>query len=193
MCSSKLKFYYILRVLLSAAALAGIGGLMLLADAYASEVFDVLLIAMGIFGVIGNLPTLLLSLQAVTGRTLWKWISLSLSLVGMLLGVALILLQRDSAVMPVLLVLYSVVLPICKIVLVEKKRKQFSLELPKIFFGLLVLIVTLTRSEDRVFYLMGVACIGIAVLYLLWRLITMRSYLSACWGRDMTTFEQSKL
>ena len=176
----RLKLYYTLRVLLSAAALAGLGCLMLVMDAYAREVFDVLLIAMGIFGVIGNLPTLLLSLQAVTGRALWKWISLSMSLVGMLLGVALILLQRDSAVMPVLLVLYSVVLPVCKIALVERKRKQFSLELPKVFCGLLVLIVTLTRSEDRVFYLMGVACVGIAVLYLLWRLLTRRAHLAAC-------------
>ena len=176
----RLKLYYVLRVLLSAVALAGVGGLMLLTDGYAREVFDVLLIAMGIIGVIGNLPAFLLSLQAVVGRALWKWISLSMALVGMLLGVALILLQRDSAIMPVLLVLYSVVLPACKIALVEEKRKQLSLELPKVFFGLLVLIVTLTRSEDTVFYLLGVGCVGIAVLYLLWRLLTMRAHLAAC-------------
>jgi hypothetical protein len=180
----RVKLYYLLRVLLSALALACFGGLILLADSYAQEVFDVLLIAMGIFGVIGNLPAFVISLQAVIGRELWKWISLSVSLVGMLLGVALILLQRESAIMPILLVLYSVLLPACKIALVEEKKKQLVLELPKVALGLLVLIVTLTRSEDTVFFLMGRACIGIAVLYLLWRLITMRSYLNACQGND---------
>ena len=149
---------------------------MLWADAYAQEVFDVLLIAMGIFGVIGNLPALLVSLQAMVSRALWKWISFSLALAGMLLGVALILLQRDSAIMPLLLVFYSVVLPACKIFLVNEKRKQFSLELPKIFLGAFVLFVTLTESEDTMFLVMGTACISIAGIYLLVRLIGMRRY-----------------
>ena len=50
------KAYYLLRVLLSALLCAALGVFILWSGAYAVEVFDVLLIAMGVFGIVGNLP-----------------------------------------------------------------------------------------------------------------------------------------
>lgn len=174
----RIKIYFVLRVLLSAAILATLGAFILWSGAYAKEVFDVLLIAMGLFGIVGNLPYFLLSLRAVVSHTRWEWINLIVSLVGMLLGVSLMLLQRSSAVMPVLLVIYGAVLPVCRMLLVSERAKQLRLELPKIFFGVFVFAVTLTESEDMMFLVLGIICITFAVLYLLGQLLTMRARFS---------------
>ena len=170
----KLKAYYLLRVLLSAALLGGIGALILWSGAYAREVFDVLLIAMGLFGIVGNFPCFLLSLRAVISRTRWEWINLLLSVIGILLGASLMLLRRDSEIMPVLLLAYGAVLPLLRMLLISERGKQLRLELPKIFFGLFVLAVTFTESEDVMFLVLGFICIACAVLYLLIQLLTMR-------------------
>ena len=171
----KPKIYYLLRVLLVTAAGVGAGLFVLLwASAYAVEIFDILLIAIGVLGVVSNLPNFVLSLRGLKKK--WEWINLIVSLAGIGLGVSFLFIRRNSAALPVLLVLYVVVLPIVRILLVEERKKQFRRELPKIFFGVFLLIVSLCKAEDTVFFAFGITLIAVSGLYLLLKLLTMRAY-----------------
>ena len=170
------RVYYIVRVALTTLLGVLLGGGILWASAYAVEAFDVLLIAMGMIGIISNLPTFALSLRAVIGKVRWEWINLSVSLLGMGLGLCFVLLQRGSAALPFLLVLYAVMLPLVRVLLVEKRGRQLLRELPKIFFGGFMLAVSLCEAESTMFVVLGFVFIGISALYLLFRLVTMQTY-----------------
>lgn len=162
----RIKIYYVLRLLLSGLFGIAVGAGILWADSYAVEVFDVLLIAYGVMILLFNLPTLLLSLRAVLGKAKWEWINLLLALVSIGFGATFALISRTSpALMPVLLV-YIVIVPIARVVLVGEHWKQLKLELPKVLFGLFLLAVTLTQSEDTMFLALGITVILASVLYL---------------------------
>ena len=75
-----------------------------------------------------------------------------------------------------MLALYVVVLPVVRILLVEERKKQFLRELPKIFFGAFLLIVSLCKAENAAFFAFGIALIAVSGLYLLFKLLTMRAY-----------------
>ena len=94
----------------------------------------------------------------------------------MLLGVALMLIRRDTQVMIYLLVGYGFVLPLLRMLLVSERAKQLRLELPKAVFGILLLVVTLTESEDVMFLVLGIALIAVGALYLLFKLLLMPAY-----------------
>ena len=171
----KPKIYYLLRVLLVTAAGVGAGLFVLFwASAYATEIFDVLLIAIGVLGLVGNLPNLVLSVKGLKKK--WEWINLLVSLAGACLGVSFLFIRRNTAALPVLLALYVVILPIVRILLVEERKKQLRRELPKIFFGTFLLIVSLCKAEDTAFFAFGIALIAVSGLYLLLKLLTMRAY-----------------
>ena len=171
----KPKIYYLLRVLLVTAAGVGAGLFVLFwASAYAVEIFDILLIAIGVLGVVSNLPNFVLSLKGLKKK--WEWINLLVSLAGIGLGVSFLFIRRNTAALPILLALYVVVLPVVRILLVEERKKQFLRELPKIFFGVFLLIVSLCKAENAAFFAFGIALIAVSGLYLLFKLLTMRAY-----------------
>ena len=169
----RMKFYYVLRVLLSALGGVAVGGFVLWADAYAVEVFDVLLIATGVLTVAFDLPALAFSLRAVLKKKKREWVGLVLSAASIGLGICFALIPRTYAVLPLLLFFYVLPIPLGRIRAAEKRGKQARLELPKIAFGALLWIVTTTKSEDVMFWLLGGGLLVGSVLYLalqLWRM-----------------------
>ncbi len=162
----RVKIYYVLRLLLSGLFGAAVGAAILWADAYAVEIFDVLLIALGVITVLFNLPTLVISLRAIAGKEKWEWINLVLALVSIGFGACFALIPRTSPALPFILLAYVIIIPIARIVLVTEHLKQLRLELPKVLFGLFLLAVTVTESEDTMFFVLGIAVIAITALYL---------------------------
>ena len=164
------KKYYIIRVVLTAVFGFAVGALFLLAEPYADEIFDVLLIAMGLLTIVMNLPALLLSLLHV--RRKGEWISLLTSAVAVAFGVVVTLIQRD--VLLLVLGVYSVVFPAVRIFLVAERKKQFKRELPNMLFGLFMVFVSLAEIEELIFRVCGIAVLSGTGLYLLWSLLTMK-------------------
>ena len=62
------KKYYLMRVIITTLFGAVVGGLFLLAEPYAVEIFDVLLIAIGLITAVMNLPAFFFSLLHEIGR-----------------------------------------------------------------------------------------------------------------------------
>lgn len=164
------KKYYLIRILLTALVTGAIGAAFLIAEPYADEIFDILLIAMGLLTVVMNLPAFVFSLFHVKRRG--EWISLLISAVAIIFGVTVTLVQRD--VLLLLLGIYSIVFPAVRILLVAERKRQLKRELPNILFGLFMVFVSLAEIESLIFTVCGFAVIGMAVLYLLWGLITMK-------------------
>lgn len=162
----RVKIYYVLRLLLSGLFGAAVGIGVLWADSYAVEVFDVLLIALGVITILFNLPALLLSLRAILGKEKWEWINLAMALVCIGFGACFALISRTSPVLPFILIAYIVIVPIARIVLVAEHAKQLRLELPKVILGLFLLAVTVSQTEETMFLVFGIAVIAISVLYL---------------------------
>ena len=167
---NRIRFYYLFRVLFSALAGVALGLFVLWADAYAVEVFDVLMIATGVLALAFNLPVFLLSLRAIAGKEKWEWINLAVSALSMGFGVCFMLISRTAPALPVLLLLYILLIPIAHISLVSERAKQFRLELPKIVFGGLLLVATVNKSEDVMFLVLGGGLVVISVLYLAFKL-----------------------
>ena len=162
----RVKIYYVLRLLFSALFAVAVGIGILWADSYAVEVFDVLLIALGVIILFFNLPGCVLSVRAIAQKKKWEWINLALSIVAMGFGVFFLLISRTSPALPFVLLGYIIVVPITRTVLVSERVKQLRLELPKILFGAFLLVVTITKTEDTMFLVLGIAVIALSVLYL---------------------------
>jgi hypothetical protein len=169
------KKYYLMRVAVTTLFGALVGGLFLLAEPYAVEIFDILLIAMGLMTAIMNLPAFLFSLFHVKRRG--AWISLVVSLVAIVFGVLLTLVRRD--VILLLLGVFSVVFPILRICLVAERKKRLVREIPLIAFGLLMVLISVLQVEELVFFVCAMIAFGITALYLLWSLLTLKPRLAA--------------
>jgi hypothetical protein len=169
------KKYYLMRVAVTTLFGALVGGLFLLAEPYAVEIFDILLIAMGLMTAVMNLPAFLFSLFHVRRRG--EWISLVVSLVAIVFGVLLTLVRRD--VILLLLGVFSVVFPVLRICLVAERKKRFVREIPLIAFGLLMVLISVLQVEELVFFVCAMIAFGITALYLLWSLLTLKPRLAA--------------
>lgn len=167
--------YYLMRVAVTTLFGALVGGLFLLAEPYAVEIFDILLIAMGLMTAVMNLPAFLFSLFHVRRRG--EWISLVVSLVAIVFGVLLTLVRRD--VILLLLGVFSVVFPILRICLVAERKKRLVREIPLIAFGLLMVLISVLQVEELVFFVCAMIAFGITALYLLWSLLTLKPRLAA--------------
>ena len=169
------KKYYLMRVAVTTLFGALVGGLFLLAEPYAVEIFDILLIAMGLMTAVMNLPSFLFSLFHVRRRG--EWISLAVSLLAIVFGVLLTLVRRD--VILLLLGVFSVVFPILRICLVAERKKRLVREIPLIAFGLLMVLISVLQVEELVFFVCAMIAFGITALYLLWSLLTLKPRLAA--------------
>lgn len=169
------KTYYLMRV--GATTLFGVllGVLFLLGEPYAVEVFDILLIAMGLMTVVMNAPAFIFSLFHIKRRG--EWISLLISAVAIAFGVLLALIRRD--VILLVLGIFSVVLPVVRVLLVTERKKRLKREIPMILFGLFMVFVSVTQLEELVFFICSMAAFGFADVYLIWGLITLRFRLAA--------------
>ncbi len=167
--------YYLMRMILTALGGGLLGGLLLLAEPYAMEVFDVLLIAVGLMTAVLNLPAFCQSLVRI--RAKGEWISLVISLVAILSGVLLMLVRRDGILL--FLGVYSVVFPIVRMALVQEHKKRLKREIPMILFGVCMVLVSLAQVEESVFFIGGILILALTALYLLWSLVMLRFRLSA--------------
>ena len=169
------KKYYIARIVITALFGIALGVLLLLAEPYANEIFDILLIAMGLLIVVMNLPAFLISLSHIKKKG--EWISLLVSMIAIAFGTVIVLVKRDALL--IALGAYSVVFPVLRICLVADRKKQLKRELPNVVFGLFLFFVSLLEVEELVFRVCGISILGITALYLLWSLLTMRPRFAA--------------
>ena len=167
--------YYLLRLVLSSLIGILIGVLFLVGREYAGEVFDVLLIAVGLMTVVLNFAPFCYSLVRIRRRG--EWISLLMSFVAILLGVLLMLLRGE--VILLVLGIFTILLPIVRILLVEERGRMLKRELPKAIFGAFIIVVSLIEAEEIVFLMGAILAFVLAVLYLAWGLLTMRFRLAA--------------
>lgn len=164
------KKYYLIRIILTTLFGAALGVAFFVARSFADEVFDVLLIAMGLMMAVINLPPMLYSLFHI--RKKGEWISFVISLAAVAFGAVFTLVQRDGLLLA--LGVYAVLMPTVRVLLVNDRKKQIKRELPGMIFGLFMVFVSLTELEELVFTVCGSAVLGISVLYLLWGLVTMK-------------------
>ena len=184
------KKYYLMRVFITTLFGAIVGGLFLLAEPYAVEIFDVLLIAIGLMTAVMNLPAFFFSLLHVKKKG--EWISLTVSTVAIVFGVLLTLVRRDEILL--LLGVFSVAFPIFRVCLVAEHKKRLIREIPLILFGLLMVMVSVLQVEELVFFVCAMIAFGISALYLLWSLLTLKPRLNAyaAWEAEMLAAEQEK-
>lgn len=164
-----MKRYYLIRLIVTTLFGAAFGLFFFLMAPYASELFDVLVIAMGLLTAVLNLPGVYLALRHI--RTRGEWINLVLSLGAVALGVALMLLQRS--LLMVLLGIYSVVLPGVRILLVSDRKQQLRRELPTIIAGITMIVIFLTESERLAVRVVAFACFALTASYLISGLLVM--------------------
>ncbi|MBQ3483608.1 MAG: hypothetical protein IJA78_05470 [Clostridia bacterium] len=163
------KRYFLMRVVVSALFGVACGVLLLLMRPYAEEIFDVLLIAMGLLTAVINLPAFFLALRSIHRRG--EWINLTVAILSILLGVALTLLKGDALI--ILLVLFAAVLPLARIVLVTAHARQLRRELPRIALGGAMLFFLLAELEEWVFLVGAIALFALSALYLVHGILTL--------------------
>ena len=169
------KRFYITRMVLSLFTGVLIGVLFLIAKEYAGEVFDVLLIAVGLTTFALNFFLFFCSLLRIKQKG--EWISLALSLAAMVLGVLLMLLRGDGILLA--LGAFTILLPLVRVLLVEDHKQCLKRETPKIVFGVLIIVISLIRAEELVFLIGAIAVFAASVLYFLWGMLSMRLRLAA--------------
>ena len=165
---NRFKKYYIMHLILSTLFGVGIGVLLILLAPYAREVFDILVIAMGLLTAVLNLPALLFALKRLSKRG--EWLNLLMTLFSILLGVALMLLQTDFLLL--LLGIYSVVLPLLRIILVENHMMRAKREIPRFLAGLIMVVIFLLDAETHVLWLGALLSFAISLIYLIYGLIS---------------------
>jgi hypothetical protein len=169
------KKYYLIRIILTALFGAALGAVLLVLEPYAAEVFDILLIAVGLMTAVFNLPACLFSLLHVKRKG--EWINLAVSLLAIGFGVLLMLVRRDSILL--VLGIFSLVLPVVRTSLVQERWKHLKRELPMILFGALTVLISLLQVEETVFFVGGLVILGLSALYLLWSLVLLHFRLAA--------------
>ncbi|MBR2011376.1 MAG: hypothetical protein IKA06_06500 [Clostridia bacterium] len=165
---NRFKKYYIMRLIFSTLFGVGIGVLLILLAPYAREVFDILVIAMGLLTAVLNLPALFFAVKRIRGRG--EWLNLFMTLASVLLGVALMLLQTEFLLL--LLGVYSVVLPLLRIILVENHILRLKREVPRFLAGLVMVVIFLLDAETHVLWLGALLSFAISLIYLIYGLIS---------------------
>ena len=165
----KLKRYYLTRLLATVLFGVGIGALLYWLSPYADEIFDILIIALGLLTAVLNLPAVFIALPRIGRRG--EWINFLVALFSLLLGVALMLLQTDFLLL--LLGIYSVVLPLVRIFLVEDRLQRCKREIPRFLTGLIMVVIFLTESEEWVLRLGAAVAVGFSLIYLIYGLVLM--------------------
>ena len=163
----ELKTYYYMRLCATALFFVGVGVALLLLSPYAAEVFDITVVALGLLTAVMNLPALFFSLRCVGRRG--EWINLLMALAAIGLGVALMLLQTDFLLL--LLGIYSVILPLIRIALVDNHRQRLRREIPRFLTGFVMVLIFLTESEGYILRFGAYGAFGLALIYVIWGLI----------------------
>ena len=165
-----LKVYYFLKVLISTLFGVGVGIVLLGLAPYASELFEILVIAIGLLTMVLNVPALFLALKNINARG--EWINLLIALLSITIGVLLMLLKSDFLL--VLIALYAVVLPLIRIILAEQHVRQCKREMLPFLTGLVVLVVFLAEAQALVLRYGALLVFLITAIYFLHGLLVLR-------------------
>ena len=164
---NKYKVYYFLRLIVSTLFGASLGLLLLWLSPYATEVFDILVIAMGLLTTVFNIPSLLIAVKNIKNKG--EWMNFLMALSSIFLGLLLMLLQSDFLLL--LLGIYSVLLPLIRIMLVENHMVRLKRELPRFLTGVIMVTIFLLDAEATVLRFGAYIVFGCTALYLLCGLI----------------------
>ena len=167
---SEFKKYYLLRVVVSALFGVLLGVAFLLLRPYAGDIVDVLIIALGLLTVLLNLLPLFFSLYHI--REKGEWLYLLFAVIGILLGVALMLLREK--VLLLIVGVFSVLLPIVRVLTAHMHKEQFRRELPRVLAGLVMIVIVAARAEELAFFITAIACFALSAIYLLVRLLWLK-------------------
>lgn len=166
---STAKKYYFLKILVSTLFGVGVGLLFWMLAPYAAEIFDIMVIAIGLLTTVMNLPALLLALRNIKARG--EWINLLVAILSIALGVALMLLKTDFLL--ILIAIYAIVLPLVRILLVEERMKQLRREMLHFLTGIVVVLIFLAEAEQLVLRYGAIAAFVISGIYLLHGLLAL--------------------
>ena len=164
------KKYYLMRVIVSVLFGVALGVFFLLLAPFGRELFDILVIAIGIFTVLINLPPLFISLRHIKRRG--EWIALVISLASAVLGVLFVFLTDDF--LPWLFLFYSLLLPIVRVLLVQSRGRQIRHELAHLVIGVFMMLVYYSDAESYVLRYGGIAAFVIAGIYLIVGILSLR-------------------
>ncbi|MBQ3057112.1 MAG: hypothetical protein IJC95_06485, partial [Clostridia bacterium] len=165
---NRYKKYYIMRLILSTLFGVGLGVLLIFLAPYAREVFDILVIAMGLLTAVLNLPALFFAVKSIRCRG--DGLNLFMTLASILLGIALMLLQTEFLLL--LLGVYSVVLPLLRIILVENHMMRAKREIPRFLVGLIMVVIYLLDAETHVLWFGAFVSFAVSLIYLIYGLIS---------------------
>ena len=163
------KKYYLLRIVTTTVFGLLLALALFLLSPYATEVFDILVIATGLLTAVMNLPALFLALRFIRRRG--EWVNFVMSLLAVLLGVALMLLQRTFLLL--LIGVYSLILPLVRIFLVSERGAQLKKEVPHFMTGAVMLVVFLAEAEAIVLRWGALVALALSVLYFLRGILTL--------------------
>ncbi len=169
------KKYYMLRIVTTTVFGVLLALALFFLAPYATEVFDILVIATGLLTAVMNLPALFLALRFIRRRG--EWVNFVMSLLAILLGIALMLLQRSFLLL--LIGVYSLVLPLVRIFLVSERKMQLKKEVPHFITGGVMLVIFLAEGEAIVLRWGALLFLVLSVLYFLRGILTLYFRFSA--------------
>ena len=164
-----LKIYYFLKILISALFGVFVGLFLLALAPYAAELFEILVIAIGLLTMVMNIPALFLALKNIGARG--EWVNLLIALLSIAIGVLLMLLKSDFLL--VLILLYAIVLPLIRIILAEQHVRQLKREMLPFLTGVAVVVVFLAEAEALVLRYGALAVFIISAIYFIHGLIVL--------------------
>ena len=168
------KKLYLMRISITTVFWCLIGAAFLLTRPYAGEFFDVLLIAIGLLMIVMNVAPLCFSLFHIKMRG--EWINLLVSAAAVTFGVVLTLVPRGEVLF--FLGVFSVLFPLVRVFLVTEHKKRVVKELPTLFCGIFMVLISLLQVEEKIFFISGVSILGAAALYFLFSLVRLKVTLS---------------
>lgn len=167
---SEFKKYYLMRVIVSTLFGVLLGVLFLVLTPYAGDIVDVFIIALGLLMIFFNLLPLFWSLRHI--REMGEWIYLLFFIAGILLGLSLILLREKTLLL--IAGIFSVLLPVARVLTAHMHRQQFRRELPRVLAGLLMIVIFVARVEEVAFVIAAISCFAVSALYLASRLLLLK-------------------
>ena len=165
-----LKTYFFLKILISALFGVGVGLLLLVLAPYASELLEILIIAIGLLTFVLNIPALLLALKNI--RVRGEWVNLVIALLSITIGVLLMLLKSEFLL--ILITLYAIVLPLVRVILAEQHARQLRHELLPFLTGLVVVVVFLAEAEAFILRCGAYVAFAVSAFYFLHGMLVLR-------------------
>ncbi len=127
----------------------------------ADFLIKLIFVIMGIITVITSIPTVVMGLVRLGSKD--GIISLILGVISALLGFVMIFLH--SSVLMILLGVFMLVMPLLEILAAPQKGVRFKAELPKMIFGLVMIIIGPGKVLNILFDVVGWGVLALTLIY----------------------------